>query len=194
MSSPYGQLLSAKNKTKKTRYWQGGDKYFRAAEQPSSNICCAVSCSPVVSSLRGLKKKKKPLMVPPEQSGSLSLTIRLSCEIQRLIKSYFRFNKRHLGQTKSGRGRGWRGGTQRNSLKAFVHWRIKWGALWLLRRWNRLKELCSPAVHFIVCRGQKGRRGGRHRRETNQISFSFVAPLFTATRNYSMWSSLRLKL
>lgn len=58
MSSPYGQLLSAKNKTKKTRYWQGGDKYFRAAEQPSSNICCAVSCSPVVLSLRGLKKKK----------------------------------------------------------------------------------------------------------------------------------------
>lgn len=101
-------------------------------------------------------------MLPPEQSGVLSLTIRLSREIQRLIKSYFRFNKRHVGQIKAG----W-GGVGGQACSAAI-WRLLSideleGALcgWLRRR-DRPSE---HAVLVLFAGGKRGRREGRHTEE-----------------------------
>lgn len=104
-----------------------------------------------------------PLMPPPppEQSGVLSSAIRLSRAIRRLIKSYFRFNKRQVSQIKVGRG-----GVGEPACGATI-WRLLFvnqleKALcgWLRGR----NGPCKRAAHRIVCRGQEGkkwREGGR---------------------------------
>lgn len=110
---------------------------------------------------------------PPEQSGVLSSTIRLSRAIRRLIKSYFRFNKRQVSQIKVGRGGGGGAGVRRNNLEALVRRPIREGALWLAE--GPRDGPCERAAHRIVRRGQEGKewrerrewREGREGREGN---------------------------